>query len=599
MFLSAMRPKAGADELLRALDQTLAIIEFKPDGTIARANANFCKAMGYELSEIVGRHHRIFVEPAEAQGAEYQAFWTKLGRGEHDAREYKRLAKGGREVWIQASYNPMRDGRGRVVRVVKQATDITAEKLRTSEFSAKVDAVDRAQAVIEFTIAGEVVVANQNFLSALGYRMEEIQGRNHRLFVDPAFAASSEYGAFWDRLRRGEYVAGEFKRVGKDGREVWIQASYNPIFDLNRNVVKVIKYATDVTARIQAVNAIGAGLLQLSGGNLDSRIETGLDAAFEPLRQNFNGSVGTMREVLSAIDGRASAIRSGTQEISSASVDLSRRTEQQAASLEETAAALDEITVTVRKTADGARHTRSVVGSARKSAEASGVVVAQAVKAMTGIESSSREIGQIIGVIDEIAFQTNLLALNAGVEAARAGEAGRGFAVVASEVRALAQRSADAAKEIKRLISTSGQQVEQGVTLVRQTGEALTVIADQVTEIDTIVSEIAASTQEQATALGEVNTAINAMDQVTQKNAAMAEETTAASQVLVGDATELAKLVGRFQFGGTAGAPPSRIDRAKPRPAAVPVRALRTVGAGGAAPQPSMAQANPSDWEEF
>jgi len=295
------------------------------------------------------------------------------------------------------------------------------------------------------------------------------------------------------------------------------------------------------------------------------------------------------------------AIRSGSSEISQASDDLSRRTEQQAASLEETAAALDEITATVNKTADGARQASSVVQSARGDAEKSGHVVRDAVAAMNAIEQSSTQIGNIIGVIDEIAFQTNLLALNAGVEAARAGDAGRGFAVVASEVRALAQRSAEAAKEIKTLISASGQQVGAGVNLVGQTGEALQRIVSRVAEIDGLVSEISASAQEQATGLQQVNTAVNQMDQVTQQNAAMVEQSTAASHSLAQEADVLAASVSRFRTGQaaapvlTAPKPTSAPIRA-PQPVAQTVAAIRS--AGGAARRPALAVVS-DGWEEF
>jgi methyl-accepting chemotaxis protein len=288
------------------------------------------------------------------------------------------------------------------------------------------------------------------------------------------------------------------------------------------------------------------------------------------------------------------AIRSGTKEISTAADDLSRRTEQQAASLEETAAALGEITNTVRKTAAGATHARQAVSTAKSDAEKGGEVVRQAVNAMSGIEKSSQQIGQIIGVIDEIAFQTNLLALNAGVEAARAGDAGRGFAVVASEVRALAQRSADAAKEIKSLISTSTAQVEDGVELVGETGKALERIFSQIAEIDTIVSEIATSAQDQATGLQEVNTAVTQMDQVTQQNAAMVEESTAASHTLSQETEELTRLIGRFQIGAQA-----ERDEPRQKQAQKPRAALKTVvsrSSGNAALKP---QAQSDEWEEF
>ena len=354
--------------------------------------------------------------------------------------------------------------------------------------------------------------------------------------------------------------------------------------------------AESASQQASVVEAVATGLSRLSGGDLAHRIDEQFPADYERLRADFNGAMSKLQDTLRLVATSAATIRSGTGEISTASDDLSRRTEQQAASLEETAAALDEITATVRKTAEGSKHARAVVGRARGDAEQSGQVVHQAVAAMSGIERSSREIGQIIGVIDEIAFQTNLLALNAGVEAARAGDAGRGFAVVASEVRALAQRSADAAKEIKGLISTSSAQVEQGVDYVGQTGEALSRIVAQVAEIDGIVGEIAASAQEQATALDEVNTAVNQMDQVTQQNAAMVEQATAASQALASETGELARLIGEFRLGSGDGALQAN-PRSKTR-AAAPVRMLRNVGRGGAAPKPQ-ASAEADSWSEF
>ena len=299
------------------------------------------------------------------------------------------------------------------------------------------------------------------------------------------------------------------------------------------------------------VNALAASLKQLAQGDLTTQIDVVFEGRYAQIRLDFNAAMSQLQETLSAVAGNTDAIRSGTGEISSAAGDLSRRTEQQAASLEETAAALDEITATVKKTSAGAVHARTVVSAAKADAERSGEVVRQTVKAMTAIETSSRQIGQIIGVIDEIAFQTNLLALNAGVEAARAGDSGRGFAVVASEVRGLAQRSAEAAKEIKALILASTSHVGEGVSLVGETGEALGRIMAQVIEINGVVSEIASSAQEQAAGLDQVNVAVNQMDQVTQQNAAMVEETTAASRNLAQDAESLAQLVQRFQIGRT------------------------------------------------
>jgi methyl-accepting chemotaxis protein len=348
-----------------------------------------------------------------------------------------------------------------------------------------------------------------------------------------------------------------------------------------------------------AISALNEALDLMASGDLTHRITTPFAPKAESLKTNFNAAADRMQQAIQAINSATGGVNSGADEIAEASDNLSRRTEQQAASLEETAAALDEITATVRRTADGAKEASQVVINARADAERSGRIVSQAVSAMTEIETSSTQVSQIIGVIDEIAFQTNLLALNAGVEAARAGEAGRGFAVVAQEVRALAQRSADAAKEIKALINTSTQQVETGVDLVGQTGEALSRIVGQVASIDALMKEISASTTEQATGLNEVNGAVNQMDQVVQQNAAMVEEATAASHSLKNEAKALMGLVARFrvdQMAQAAPAPERSVQRAM-----APSRPVSRPGARPAARpgRGSAAVAVNEDWEEF
>jgi methyl-accepting chemotaxis protein len=351
--------------------------------------------------------------------------------------------------------------------------------------------------------------------------------------------------------------------------------------------------AANAAAQTKVVDGLALGLERLAAGVMTFRLNDAFPADYEKLRGDFNKAMETLQSTLREVAENATAVRSGAGEITSASDDLSRRTEQQAASLEETAAALDQITATVRKTAEGAAESREAVASAKGDAERSGVVVRDAVAAMSEIESSAQQISQIIGVIDEIAFQTNLLALNAGVEAARAGDAGKGFAVVASEVRALAQRSAEAAKEIKALISASSQQVDRGVNLVGETGKVLERILTQVTSINGSVTEIAASAQEQATGLQQVNTAINQMDQVTQQNAAMVEEATAASHSLATEAESLNRLIGRFELGTQSHAPAERT--------ASPVRtftaaAMKTTGRGGAALKHDVEE---DAWDEF
>jgi methyl-accepting chemotaxis protein len=350
--------------------------------------------------------------------------------------------------------------------------------------------------------------------------------------------------------------------------------------------------------RDSAMHSLAQGLDHLSAGDVAYRLETAFAPEYERLRNDFNAAAEKLTQTLSQIRQCSGGVGSGAAEIAQAADDLSHRTEQQAASLEETAAALDQITSTVRQTADGARKADLIVADTRRQAQATEQAVGAAVHAVGEIQTSSNQISQIVGVIDEIAFQTNLLALNAGVEAARAGEAGRGFAVVAQEVRALAQRSAGAAKEIKALITNSDQQVRAGVELVGETGKVLSRIVVQVGEINDIVVVIAASAQEQATALNEVNSSINHMDQVTQQNAAMVEEATAASHSMSQEAEGLARVVGRFEVGQDALA--QRGAARKPSRPSASVSVMKTTGFGGAARKPApMAHAGADSWKEF
>jgi methyl-accepting chemotaxis protein len=666
--------------IVDAITRSQAVIEFNQNGIIQTANENFLRTVGYNLDEIKGKHHSIFVAPEEASGAKYREFWEALNRGESQIGEFKRYTKSGKEIWIQGQYNAVLDLRGKTVRIVKTCVDITGEmarrrevallslvanetdnaviitdanqkieyvnpgfikmtgyssaeaigkkpsdflqgaltdketkrqireainagqpsyfeilnytktgemywvslainpikgadgkverfisiqanitetKKRALEASMRMEAVGRTNAVIEFDMNGKIIDANEIFLKVSGYTLEEIKGKHHSIFVGKEYAGSADYRQMWDALNRGENQVGEFKRFSKSGDEVWLNAAYNVILDLEGKPNKVVKFATDVTESVKSRIENEHGIKEcdeiLSGvanGVLTKRMEGEYQGAFKEIKIAVNATIDKLSNMVSEIIESARSVNEAASEISSGSVDLSQRTEQQASSLEETAASMEEITSTVKQNSTNATTANDLSRKASKVAADGGKVVDEAVSAMDTIENSSKKISDIIGVIDEIAFQTNLLALNAAVEAARAGDAGKGFAVVASEVRSLAGRSASASKEIKTLISESASQVQTGASLVKQAGDTLRGIVESVQQVAGIVSEIATASQEQAVGIDEVNTAITQMDEVTQQNAALVEQNTAAAQSMVEQARALETLMSFFSIDG-------------------------------------------------
>jgi len=591
---------------ISAIGKSQAIIEFNLDGTIITANDNFLNTVGYTLEEIKGQHHSIFVEPDFKVSTEYRLFWESLNRGEYEAKEYKRLGKGGKEIWIQASYNPILDLNGKPMKVVKYASEVTEQKLRNANFSGQINAIGKSQAVIEFNMDGTIITANENFLNAVGYTLAEIQGQHHSIFVEPAYKSSLEYQQFWDKLNRGEYDSNEYKRLGKAGKEVWIQASYNPILDLNGQAFKVVKYATDITARKNAISEIKDTLITMSQGDLSRGIETELVGEFSIIGDSINDFMSVLNEMVGDIRNASTNVFDSSREIAQGNNELSHRTESQASSLEETASAMEELTSTVQQNAENATEASKLSLSVMEKASNGGNVVQSAISAMSDINKSSKKIADIISVIDEIAFQTNLLALNAAVEAARAGEQGRGFAVVAAEVRNLAQRSAGAAKEIKGLINDSVEAVSQGTKLVDETGRTFTELASAIKEVGIMIGDIDSAGKEQSVGIREVSAAVSQMDEMTQQNAALVEEAAASSKSMEEQAQLLLEQIAFFTQPEVEEKRPTKGYAREPNRAQVNHRAKPRLSAVQEASKPTFRERSKAnivnsdqEWEEF
>jgi methyl-accepting chemotaxis protein len=544
--LQFLKNSSSDKALADALGRSQAVIEFALDGTILTANDNFLKTLGYSLGEIQGKHHSMFVDPSERDGAAYRGFWAALRRGEYQAAEYKRIGKGAKEVWIQATYNPVLDAGGRPVKVVKFATDITGHKIKAMEDAGQIAAITRAQAVIAFEMDGTIVTANDNFLKAMGYTLAEIQGKHHRMFVEPSERDSASYRDFWARLNRGEYQSSEYKRIGKGAKEVWILASYNPVLDEKGKPFRVVKFATDVTSQKLATADLAGQIAAI--GKSQAVIEFNMDGTIIGANQNFLRTVGyaldeirgrhhsmfveqaeregaAYREFWAALNrseyqaAEYKRIGKGAKEVwiqasynpildlngkpfkvvkyatdTTAQVLVRMGNERVRGMMESVAAGAEELNASVREISEAmtkSRETASTAVGRVEAADAQAKRLNEAAQAMSGI----------VELIGNITGQINLLALNATIESARAGEAGRGFAVVASEVKNLATQAKQATDKI-------GQEIGNLNSISGDVVSALDSIKQAIQGVSEYVTATAAAVEEQSTVTGEMSSSM-------------------------------------------------------------------------------------------
>lgn len=463
---------------LSALDKSQAVIEFSMDGNILHANPNFLDAVGYALPDIKGKHHSMFVDAAHVNSHEYKNFWAALNRGEYQSAEYRRFGKGGKEIWIQASYNPIMGANGKPIKVVKYATDITQQKLQNADFAGQIEAIGKSQAVISFNMDGTILDANPNFLGAVGYKLEDIKGKHHQMFVDDIYRNSHEYKNFWAALNRGEYQAAEYRRIGQGGREIWIQASYNPIFDMNGKPFKVVKYATDITAQVQ--------------------------------RRMRNEQSQKMIELnLQGVDQAISNANIQSSSAAGASIQTSSNVQMVASGAEELNASVREIAESMMKSKAAADRAFDSTVTADQATQR----LAKAALAMGGI----------VEIIQNIGEQINLLALNATIESARAGDAGKGFAVVAGEVKTLAKQATDATKQISDEIANMrgiSDEVVKSLDLIKSSigavREYVTSTASAVEEQSAVAREMSANMQTAAQSVASITNSIEEIARSTE-----------------------------------------------------------------------------------
>lgn len=528
---------------LEALSRSQAMIRFTPDGIILEANENFLGAVGYTLEEIKGQHHKMFCDANYAESEEYKNFWKRLATGEFFSAQYKRFAKGGKEIWIEASYNPIFDKSGKVEAIVKYATDITNRQLQFADYEGQLIAIGRAQAVIEFNMDGTIIKANENFCAAMGYTLDEIKGKHHSMFASPEFARSDEYKRFWQRLNSGVHFVAEYQRFGKGNKEIWISASYNPIFDMNGKPFKVVKYATDITEQ-KLASADARGQIEAIGKS-QAVIEFNLDGTIITANQNFLKALGySLSEIkgqhhrmfVDPIDantpeyeafwkklargefdarvhkritktGQPIWIQASYNPIYDASgkpfkvvkyaTDITRViqtadiAEQTVANIQSVAAAVEEMSASINEISKNVQLSKEAAEGILADSKHSSNTASQLAISMKVMEN-------IVTLINEIAGQVNLLALNATIEAARAGEAGKGFAVVANEVKNLANQTTKATEDIAK-------QIQEVQTVSIKVADSIVAIANSAQNVNGYISGVASTISQQSAVTSDIS----------------------------------------------------------------------------------------------